>query len=55
LLTLHLRLKNAPKNPRTDKTLKRKNYIFKVASYFGISEDVPFNGIFYFEETSNNN
>lgn len=48
--TLHLRLKKAPKNPRTEKGAKRKEYIFKVASYFGITENNPFSGIFYFEQ-----
>lgn len=46
---LHLRLRKIAKNPRSDKSKKRKEYILKVARYFGITEDNPFNGKFYFE------
>lgn len=46
---LHKRLKKLPKNPRTERSVKRKNYLLKVASYFGITEDKPFSGNFYFE------
>lgn len=46
---LHERLKKLPKNPRTEKSVKKKDYILKVASYFGITEDKPFSGKFYFE------
>lgn len=46
---LHLRLKKVPKNPRTEKGAKKKAYILKVASYFGITEETPFSGKFYFE------
>ena len=46
---LHERLKKLPKNPRTEKSKKRKEYLLKVAGYFEITEDKPFNGKFYFE------
>ena len=46
---LHKRLKKVPKNPRTEKGKKRKEYILKVAGYFGITENEPFSGKFYFE------
>lgn len=46
---LHERLKKLPKNPRTEKGEKRKAYLLKVASYFGITQDKPFSGKFYFE------
>lgn len=46
---LHERLKKVPKNPRTEKGKKRKEYILKVAGYFAITEDKPFDGKFYFE------
>lgn len=49
---LHIRLKKLPKNPRTEKGVKRKEYLKKVAGYFGITEDKPFNGKFYFETMS---
>jgi len=46
---LHERLAKLPKNPRTEKSRKHKEYLLKVARYFGITEDKPFNGKFYFE------
>ena len=46
---LHKRLRKLPKNPRTEKGQKKKDYLLKVASYFGITEDKPFSGKFYFE------
>lgn len=46
---LHNRLKKLPKNPRTEKGMKRKEYLLKVAGYFGITEEKPFSGKFYFE------
>jgi len=49
LLKLHLRLAKLPKNPRTERGKKRKEYILKIANYFGITEKQPFTGIFYFE------
>jgi hypothetical protein len=45
---LHKRL-DKPKNPRTEKSRKTKEYRLKVASYFGITPDKPFSGVFYFE------
>ena len=50
LAGLHERLKKLPKNPRTEKSKKHIMYMRKVASYFGITEDKPFSGIFYFEK-----
>lgn len=46
---LHDRLRNLPKNTKVEKTKKRKEYLKKVADYFGITEDKPFSGKFYFE------
>ena len=46
---LHERLRKLPKCPRTEKSKKHKEYMLKVASYFGITEDKPFTGKFYFE------
>lgn len=46
---LHERLAKLPKNPRTDKSVKKIAYLRNVANYFGISEDKPFCGTFYFE------
>jgi len=52
LLTLHERLKKLPKNPRTEKGKKRKKYMLEVAGLFGITENKPFSGVFYFEKTT---
>ena len=46
---LHLRIAKIPKNPRVERSIKRIAYIRKVASYFGITKDIPFSGIFYME------
>lgn len=46
---LHLRIAKLPKNPRTKKGQKRKEYLLKVAGYFGITVDKPFSGKFYYE------
>jgi len=46
---LHTRLGKLPKNPRTEKSKRHILYMMKVASYFGITKDKPFSGIFYFE------
>lgn len=48
-LTLHDRLKRLPKNPKVDKSVNRKRYLFEVADLFGITPDKPFSGNFYFE------
>lgn len=47
---LHERLKKLPKNPRTEKSRKRKEYKMRIAGYFGITPDRPFSGTFYFEK-----
>ena len=49
---LHERI-DKPKNPRTDKSKRRKEYLNKVASYFGITKTKPFEGVFYFEKLLN--
>jgi len=46
---MHLQIAELPKNPRTEKSKKRKKYLLKIADYFGITEKKPFNKIFYFE------
>lgn len=50
---LHERLKKLPRNPKSEKPIKRKEYLLKVASYFDITEQKPFNGKFYFETINN--
>lgn len=51
---LHERLKKVPKNPKVEKSKKKKEYILEVARLFDISEDKPFSGRFYFETLSAN-
>ncbi len=46
---LHTRLGRLPKNPKSEKSIKKKKYLLEVASLFGITPDKPFSGIFYFE------
>lgn len=47
---LHFRLKYLPKNPKSERGIRRKEYLLKVADLFGITEDKPFDGKFYFEK-----
>ena len=47
---LHIRLGKLPKNPRTEQSFKKNAYLRKVAGLFGIDEQHPFTGKFYFEE-----
>ena len=50
---LHLTLQKLPKNPRTEKSKRKNEYMRKVASYFGITETQQFSGVFYFETLKN--
>lgn len=47
---LHIRLQKLPKNTKSERAIKKKQYLTKVASYFGIDENTPFSGKFYFEK-----
>ena len=49
---LHERLNKLPKNPKVEKSIKRKAYLLEVAQLFGIEIDKPFSGTFYFETLS---
>lgn len=50
MLSFHIRLNKVPKNPKTEKGIKRKEYMNKIAEVFNIKIDRPFNGLFYFEK-----
>jgi len=50
--TLHLRIVQLPKNPRTEKSKKHKEYLLKVANFFNITSENSFDGEFYFEKIS---
>lgn len=46
---LHERLRKLPNNPKVEKSRRRKEYLLEVARLFGINENTPFSGKFYFE------
>jgi 5-methylcytosine-specific restriction endonuclease McrA len=52
---LHDRLKKLPKNPKVEKSHKKKAYLLEVAELFGITEDKKFSGEFYFEKLNESN
>ena len=53
LMGLQERLKKLPKNPKVEKSKKKKEYILEVARLFGIDVNTPFSGKFYFETLPN--
>lgn len=48
----HIRISKLPKNPKTEKSIKRKAYMLEVARLFDITPNKPFSGRFYFETLS---
>lgn len=54
MLTFHKRLKKLPIKTVVERTKKRKEYMFEVASLFEITPDSPFDGKFYFEKIAIN-
>lgn len=54
MLNFHKRLSKLPKKTVVERTKKRKEYMFKIAELFGITQDNPFSGKFYFETLNNN-
>lgn len=53
MLTFHQRLAKLPKNPYSLTSIKRKKYMLEVADVFGITQEKPFTGKFYFETINN--
>jgi CRISPR/Cas system CSM-associated protein Csm2 small subunit len=49
MLNFHKRLAKLPKTTRIPSTLRRKEYMQKVADAFGLTTENPFSGVFYFE------
>ena len=49
----HVRLSKLPKNPKSAKGIKRKQYLYIIADIFDIKTDKPFSGVFYFETLQN--
>lgn len=54
MLSFHKRLAKLPKTTSLESTKKRIEYMNKVADLFGITADVPFCGVFFFETLTNN-
>ena len=50
LAGLNERLKKLPKNPKSERGIKRKDYLLRVADAFDIAEDKPFCGELWFEK-----
>ena len=48
----HVRLSKLPKNPKIEKSIKRKAYMLEIARLFDIKTDKAFSGRFYFETLS---
>ena len=48
----HIRISKLPKNPKIEKSIKRKAYMLEIARLFDITEDKAFSGRFYFETLS---
>lgn len=46
---LHLRIARLPREPRSEKSIRHKAYLLKVANYFSITPERPFSKVFYFE------
>ena len=48
----HVRISKLPKNPKSEKSIKRKAYMLEIARLFDIKTDKAFSGRFYFETLS---
>jgi hypothetical protein len=48
----HIRLGKLPKKTTRPQTIKRIEYMLKIAALFDITPEKPFNGIFYFESAA---
>lgn len=48
----HIRLGKLPKKTSVERTVKRKEYMYRIAELFDITTDKPFCGTFYFETIS---
>lgn len=49
MLSFHNRLAKLPKKTASKNTIKRKEYMYKIAELFEINNETPFKGKFYFE------
>lgn len=48
----HKRILKLTKNPKVERSIKRKAYMLEIARLFDITPDKPFSGKFYFETLS---
>lgn len=48
--TFHTRLAKLPKKSKSKKTIKRIEYMLRIADRYNISQEKPFDGVFYFEK-----
>lgn len=48
----HIRISKLPKNPKIEKSIKRKAYMLEIARLFDITTNKAFSGRFYFETLS---
>jgi hypothetical protein len=48
----HKRISKLTKNPKVERSIKRKAYMLEIARLFDIKPDKPFSGKFYFETLS---
>jgi len=48
----HIRISKLPKNPKIEKSIKRKAYMLEISRLFDITTDKAFSGRFYFETLS---
>lgn len=46
---LHTRMTKLPKNPKSEKSIRHKAYMLRIAELFDITPDKPFSGVFYME------
>jgi hypothetical protein len=51
----HIRISKLPKNPKTEKSMRRKAYMLEIARLFDITPEKAFSGKFYFESVSYEN
>ena len=49
MMYFHQRIAKLPKNPKVEKSIKRKAYMLEVARLFDITPNKPFSGDFYYE------
>lgn len=49
MIDFHVRISKLPKQPKKEKSIRRKAYMLEIARLFDITPEKPFTGQFYFE------